>query len=279
MADAPNPSAPPARPRGPRPLVTLTVLRTQRLSPHLIRVVLGGPGLSRYRHNEFTDRYVKLVFERPGVPFPDPYDPAVVRTLPPEQRPPVRTYTVRSFDADAGELVIDFVFHGDEGVAGPWAEQARPGEIIRALGPGGAYAPDPEADWHLLVGDEAAFPAIASALAAIPDDAAIVAVLETEDAADRGYLDLPDRAEVRWLDRGSGGPTLPEAVRALTFPAGRVHAFVHGELSAIRELRPHLLDERGLDPKSLSLSGYWRRGKDEDGFQAEKREGAEQVTT
>jgi NADPH-dependent ferric siderophore reductase len=183
---------------------------------------------------------------------------------------------VRSFDPDKGELAIDFVYHGDEGVAGPWAAQAEPGQQLQLLGPGGAFAPDPDADWHLLVGDEAAFPAIASALAEIPDRAGIVAVLEIGDAADADYLDLPDRADVRWLRRGSD-PSLVDAVRALTFPAGSVQAFVHGELGAVRLLRGHLLHERNLPPDHVSISGYWRHGKDEDGFQADKREDSRRV--
>ena len=66
----------------------------------------------------------------------------------------VRTYTVRTFDPERIELAIDFVVHGDHGVAGPWAAAAEPGDLIYLSGLGGAYAPDPRADWHLLIGDE-----------------------------------------------------------------------------------------------------------------------------
>ncbi|WRL65744.1 siderophore-interacting protein [Blastococcus brunescens] len=52
-----------------------------------------------------------------------------------------RTYTVRAWDAETGELTIDFVHHGDEGLAGPWAAAAQPGDVIQLMGPGGAYAP------------------------------------------------------------------------------------------------------------------------------------------
>ena len=102
----------PARPR-PRPIMALEVIRTLTLTPHITRVVLGGPGLAGYVHNAFTDRYVKLVFPPAGVHYPEPLDLAAVRRdLPPEQWPKLRTYTIRSFDPDAGELTIDFVVHG-----------------------------------------------------------------------------------------------------------------------------------------------------------------------
>ena len=44
------------------------------------------------------------------------------------------------------------------------AARAVLGDRIGFYGPGGGYAPDPAADRHLLVGDEAAIPAIAAAL-------------------------------------------------------------------------------------------------------------------
>ena len=49
---------------------------------------------------------------------------------------------------------------------------------------------------------------------------------------------------------------------------------MHGETGAVKQLRAHLLDERGVDRDLLSISGYWRRGADEDRFQAEKRAAA-----
>ena len=48
--------------------------------------------------------------------------------MPREQWPFTRTYTVRWVDPVAQELAIDFVIHGDEGLAGPWAASAQPGD-------------------------------------------------------------------------------------------------------------------------------------------------------
>ena len=46
-----------------------------------------------------------------------------------------------------GRLLDGYVVdHGDVGLAGPWAAAARPGDPVRLLGPGGAYAPDEGAD-------------------------------------------------------------------------------------------------------------------------------------
>jgi hypothetical protein len=51
-----------------------------------------------------------------------------------------------------------------------------------------------------------------------------------------------------------------------------VHAFVHGEANFVKALRRHLRVDRGLPMAQLSISGYWRRGRDEDGWQSGKRE-------
>ncbi|GHC41978.1 siderophore-interacting protein [Streptomyces cinnamoneus] len=256
------------------------VVRTERLTPHMVRVVLGGDGLAGLAAGECSDHYVKLLFPVEGVAYPEPFDiEAVRRDMPRDQWPRTRTYTVRSFDPAACELTIDFVHHGDEGLAGPWAAGVRPGEEILFLGPGGAYAPDPAADWHLLAGDESALPAIAASLERMPDGAVVHAFVEVADADEEQKLRLPAGVEVTWLHRGSRpvGELLVAAVRSLDFPAGTVHAFVHGEAGFVKELRRHLRMEREVPRERLSISGYWRRGHDEDGWQASKREWNRQV--
>lgn len=248
-----------------------TVVRTEQLTPHLVRVVLGGDVLAEFPDNGCTDRYVKLMFPRPGVELPG--DGAELWALPPEQRPVMRTYTVRAIDPINHQLTIDFVTHGDEGVAGPWAMAARPGDELIMSGPGGAYAPLLDADLHLVVGDEAAIPAIAAALEAMTPGSRAVVVIEVGDAGDELPLPSPADVELTWIHRadGAGPEALLDAVRSLDLPAGRVQAFVHGELHVTRAIRRHLV-EHGIEGDLLSASGYWRRGKDEDGFQAEKRE-------
>jgi NADPH-dependent ferric siderophore reductase len=260
-------------------MTTLEVARTEWIGPHMVRVVAAGPELAVFPDTPFTDRYVKILFPVPGVEYAEPFDlEAVRRERPRAEWPRLRTYTVRAFDPAAGELTIDFVHHGDSGLAGPWAASARPGDTVRLLGPGGAYVPDQEADWHLLVGDEAALPAIGAALERIPVGVPVHAILQVEEEADHQDLRCAGDLRLQWLHR-SGAPdqgagALVAAVRALEFPAGRVHAFVHGEAGEVREVRVHLLRERGIDRDALSVSGYWRRGRDEEGFRLDKQEQA-----
>jgi NADPH-dependent ferric siderophore reductase len=254
---------------------TAAVLRTEQVTPHMIRVVLGGEGLADFECGDYTDHYLKLQFPVPGVVYPEPFDLARIREeLPREQWPVTRTYTVRRWDAAARELWIDFVYHGDEGVAGPWAANAKPGTPLRFAGPGGGYAPAADADWHLLAGDESALPAIAAAVEHLAPGARAHVFVEVEGPDEEQQLKSAGDVRVTWLHRGEGrvGERLVEAVRGFEFPEGAVQAFVHGEAGFVREIRRYLRFDREVPRERLSISGYWRLGHNEDGWQSSKSE-------
>ncbi|WP_405921206.1 siderophore-interacting protein [Streptomyces sp. NBC_00122] len=258
-----------------RSVGTAVVVRTERLTPHMVRLVLGGDGLAGFGAGEFTDHYIKILFPPEGVTYPAPWDLDRIRAdFPRAQWPRQRAYTVRGWDPAHLELTLDFVVHGDEGVAGPWAARAQPGELVRFLGPGGAYAPDPAAGWHLLVGDESALPAIAAAMERMPVGARVHAFVEVEGPQGQQKVATPDGAVPVWLHRGDRpiGEALVEAVTSLEFPSTDVHAFVHGEAGFVKDLRRHLRLERGIPRERLSISGYWRLGETDEGWRAIKRD-------
>jgi NADPH-dependent ferric siderophore reductase len=236
-----------------------TVVATEQLTPSMVRIVFGGPGFDGFEPGAFTDHYVKLR-------LPDPR----------EDRIRTRTYTVRAWDAEQRRLTVDFVVHGDSGVAGPWAANARPGDEIDLFGPGGAYTPDPEADWHLLAGDASVIPAIAASLPRIRAGVPAYVVIEVDDPREEQVLATPGDLRLTWLHRTAPPGEEPEllagAVEALELPPGRGHAFVHGEASSVRALRRHLIADRGLDPDAMSISGYWKLKRDEEGWRDEKAE-------
>ncbi len=275
--------------------VRLSVIRTETVAPSMRRVVLGGEGFAQFlRQHEalpqpYTDTYGKLVFLADGFDYPEPLDlEAVKADMPQEAWPVLRTYTIRWVDADAQELAIDFVVHGagqdgDDGIAGPWAAAAQPGDTIHLRGPNGGYAPDPSADWHLFVGDEAGLPAIAASLESLPAGARATAFIEVHEESDEIPLRAADGAEVdlRWLHRGDApaGTTtlLDEAVRAWPWPEGRAQVFIHGESALLKSVRPYVLKDRGVDRKDVSVSAYWRRGATEEGFRVWKSQQTEAV--
>ncbi|ADB49345.1 siderophore-interacting protein [Conexibacter woesei] len=265
-------STTPKPPRRPR----LTyVEEVEQLTPGMVRIVLGGPGLEDFPADQFTDHYVKLQIPPAGASYAAPFDPEEVKaTLPREQWPRVRTYSVRAWDAGQRRLTIDFVVHGDRGVAGPWAAAAQVGDTLQLVGPGGDYAPDPGADWHLMVGDAAVIPAIAASLERVPAGAPVHVVIQVDGPEERQQLRTDADLRLTWVHDEEA---LLSAVRELEFPAGAVHAFVHGEAGAVREVRRHLLADRGVPREALSVSGYWKRTLADEDWRAVKRDWNAQV--
>lgn len=254
----------------------LTVTSAEWVTPRVRRVWFRGDDLSAFADSVCSDRYVKLLFLKEGVAYPDNIDLRELRgVLRAEDMPTVRTFTALFPDIERATVAIDFVAHGDEGVAGPWAAAAAPGDRLIANGPGGAYCPDPTADWQLLAGDESALPAITAALQDLPQDAVVRVVALVDSEYHEPELALPAGGEVTFVHRSEVGQHggLEAAVRALDWLPGRVHAFVHGEAEEVmRGLRPYLFNERCVPREQVSISGYWRRGRNEEGLREWKAE-------
>jgi NADPH-dependent ferric siderophore reductase len=145
------------------------------LTPAMMRIVLGGPGLAGFQMPDATDTYVNVAIPPAGAPYGEVFEPAAVRDAHPQAVWPVRRrYTVRSWDEATGRLTLDFVVHGAAGIAGPWAATVAAGDVLVFEGPGCGYRPAADASWHLMVGDESALPAIAASLEAVPDAGPVV---------------------------------------------------------------------------------------------------------
>lgn len=233
----------------------LQVRRSERVTPGMIRVTLAGDELAGFP-GDGPDRRIKMFFpvegqERPAVPRASTGGPVWPAG---QARPAMRTYTVRRYDAAAGELDVDFVLHAGHGPAAAWARDATPGAWVGVSEPGGRYEPDPSADFHVVIGDETALPAIATVLDALGGHALVF--VEVEGPDEEQELPFPPT----WVYRGGrpAGEPLAASVRAATFPAGRGQAWLAGESACVKELRRHLLDERGLDRRLVYATGYWR---------------------
>lgn len=251
-----------------------TVTGRSQVSPDLVRLHMNAPALVG-RELEFTDHYIKLLFVPEGADYSWPFDIQQVREEKPrDQQPVTRTYTLINLNAATGDFDVDFVTHGDSGLAGPWARVAKVGEKIGFLGPGGAWGPSADYQHFVLAGDESAAPAISAALKRLPEGASATAYIEIE-AEDRTF-ELPTRegVEIKWVIRNGAthGTELSRVVRAAGVPEGKTSWFVHGVAEMIKEMRRFLFVESGIPKQDVSISGYWRIGMTEDQWQASKRE-------
>jgi len=260
MTDDPNLTV--ERVRHPLRMRLLQVLRTRRVSPQLLRVTLVGEDLADFVSSSFDD-HVKVFFppagaEKPvlpqvgkdGISFPDG-----------QPRPQARDYTPRRHDAVAGELDIEFVLHGD-GPASTWAAQARPGQHLGVGGPRGSFVIPHGFDWHLLIGDDTALPAIARRIEELGPGARVIVVAEVSDASAQILLATGPHAEVHWVHREGRpeGSQIAPTLRWLSLPQGEGYVWAAGEAAAMRDVRQHLVGERGIDKARIRASAYWKRG-------------------
>ena len=237
-------------------------LRVQRVDPvsaHFLRIRFSGESLRDFVSASFDDHAKLMLPAEPGqalvLPQPGPDGLA----LPPGAvKPAMRDYTPRQFDREAGTLDIEFVLHGD-GIASRWAESARPGDEVGLGGPRGSFVVPTGFDWHLLVGDESALPAIARRLEELPDTARAIAVIETGDADDRRALTSRARLQTHWIDAGSTG-ALASALAGLKLPDGEGFAWAAGEAASMVAVRRALVEGHGLDKARVRASAYWKRG-------------------
>jgi NADPH-dependent ferric siderophore reductase len=259
----------------------LTVQHVQHLTPKMLRVAVAGGDLPGFTSLGFDD-HVKLFVPAPGeelvLPTPGPDGPIFPPGAP---RPALRDYTPRRYDAADGILYIDFVIH-DAGPATTWAAQVRPGQVLGVGGPRGSFIIPTEFDWHLLIGDETALPAISRRLEELPANTRALVVAEIESAGEQLKFTSAAPFEVIWLHRcghhadrepraGDGmrasaaaspgdADLLLQQLRSLSFPPGDYFAWIAAETQVARAVRNYLLTERGTHKEWLKAAGYWRRG-------------------
>lgn len=261
--------------RKPRKANEATVTGRRQLSPDLVRLSLNAPAFVG-KDLEFTDHYLKLLFVPEGADYSWPFNVEQVREQQPRDKQPVtRTYTLINLDSSTGDFDVDFVTHGDAGLAGPWARVAEVGEKIGFFGPGGAWGPSVDYEHFIFAGDESAAPAIGAGLKRLPEGATATAYIEIE-AEDRKFeLPARDGVDIHWVIRNGAthGTELSRVVRQAGVPDGKNTSwFIHGIAEMIKEMRRFLFVESEVPKQDVSISGYWRIGMTEDQWQASKRD-------
>jgi len=230
----------------------LTVVKVQTLTPHMVRITVQGPELEGFP-SASPDDHVKLFFPVANGKFNMPVMTADGPQYPEGKEPsPARDYTPRAFRADALELDLDFVIHG-EGPASTWAEKARVGDKLGVGGPRGSMIVPGDYDHYVLVGDETALPAIGRWLEEMPAGTQVTVLAEIASESEKQAL----AREARWFIRGAS-PSLDEAVAALPIPAGDTFWWVATESKRARELRSLLVETRGIDKDWVKATGYWQ---------------------
>ncbi|UGQ12907.1 siderophore-interacting protein [Yinghuangia sp. ASG 101] len=264
----------------------LHVVRAERIGPGFVRVTFGGEDLASFV-TDGRDQRLKLFFPHAGQDAPVvPVDAGddwftTWSAMDAHERGIMRTYTARDVRRDPDELDVDFAVHGDSGPASRWAGNAAPGQRLVAMGPrrtdnGGAdFAPPRDAPWVLVAADESALPAVEGILRWLPEGPPAHVWISVAHDADRRELPARAGTNVRWFTRNGSGDPIPGAIAEADLPEGTPYAWIAGESSMVRAVRRNLVRDRGYDRKSVSFTGYWRRGATDDDLLVESLAGQE----
>ncbi|MCX4962823.1 siderophore-interacting protein [Streptomyces virginiae] len=266
----------------------LEVLRTRRLGHSFLRVTFGGESLAGFRSGGF-DQSLSLFLpaadqEHTVLPSTDEDTWfAAWRGMPDEERPVMRSYTVREqrrTPEGADEVDIDFVLHGDTSPASRWAGRAVTGSRILAIGPAVAenksvrFQPPVDTDAIWMYADETALPAAAAILDRLPAGTRVKAWFEIPHEDDRLDLATLADADITWIVRESHGRERTEQVlsalrSAEPGAADTPYVWLAGESGTIRAVRRHFVQERSVDRRAVRFTGYWRLGASEEQLLAE----------
>ncbi|MGE4451201.1 siderophore-interacting protein [Castellaniella sp.] len=229
------------------------LLAREPVSPGFVRLTLGDPELHDFTSAGFDD-HVKLILPQAGLE--KPRLPALVDGRPHIEgpRPVMRDYTPLRFDPAGHTLRVDFALHG-AGPAADWARNAPIGQWAGLAGPRGSMLLPDDLQWHWLLGDETAVPAIERRLAELPAGTRAVVRVQLTDQADRRAWRSAADLDLQWVD------SLADAADALEIPAGPGFIWAAGENRAMALLRKQLLAKPGADPRRMRIASYWKRGE------------------
>lgn len=242
----------------------VTVRAVVPVSPRLLRITFTGPDLQGFAVDEPAASVRLLLPASASEPLVVPTWNGNEFLLPGGTRPTIRTFTPRRVDAEAAEIDLEAVIHGN-GVASGWAARAQPGAVAAISGPGRGYTIDADAPAFLLAGDETAIPAISQLLGLLPAGTPIQVHIEVGRPDARFALPPHPFATVAWYDLAPAAPpgdALVAAVRAAPLVPGE-RVWAAGEAAAMQRIRRYLFEELAKPRAEATVRGYWKRGRAE----------------
>jgi NADPH-dependent ferric siderophore reductase len=246
---------------------SVTVTASERVTPNMQRIRFQGSDLSHITAAD-AGNYIKVLFNKEGG--------TDLSELSQDERPVMRTYTIRSVDESTQSIEVDFVVHQsddhDEGFAAPWAIKAVPGDTLKIRGPAKLQEMYTDADWYFMVADMTALPACSAKVRQLPVDAKGYMLVQVQTEQDIQPIEAPEGMRLIWLTEPD---SLIAAAKALPWLAGDVSVWSACEFESMKALRNYFRQERSVPKEHSYISSYWKRGVNEEKHKLIKRAEAE----
>jgi NADPH-dependent ferric siderophore reductase len=176
-----------------------------------------------------------------------------------------RRYSIRDFDPATGNLTL-WVVTSHDGAGSSWARSAQPGDQVDVIGPRGKIPLDPNADWHVFLGDTSGLGAFYRMAQSIEVPGRAIFIVEIDEGTDALTAHFGEGLGVTgiFVDRQGRERNDPagllSGLAAFAFPPDLGHAYLFGEFSVINVLRDALVD-RGMSDDAISRKAFWRYGR------------------
>ncbi|MGJ8544180.1 MAG: siderophore-interacting protein [Sulfitobacter sp.] len=168
----------------------------------------------------------------------------------------VAVYSIRAIDAASGRAEIDIFRHAG-GRSADWVAQARAGEQVGLIGPGGGWIPDAP---HLVIaGDETALPAVARILENIAPETTGTALIEVAERCDVPLPQPPRGMHLQILSRRKG-ESLERALAGVDLgQPGARHVWFAAEKTRASAMRHELRGLRSVARGECYVTAYWQK--------------------
>lgn len=245
----------------------LEVVAIRDLAPRMRRITLAGAELGPFCNEAGEqpafqslgpDDHIKIF-----LPDPETGELSLPRQGPgrlfwPQNPPAVsREYTPRAYRAGAGRLDLDFMLHG-HGPAGVWAADVAVGDRICIAGPKASMVM-PEAEAHVLFGDETAIPAMANWIQTSAPEQRLHVFAYSDDPDLKRLLPQRNNAHVQWLPQMLADDAAYGALIDALGYGDRAFYWGAGERSGVDALRL-ALKARDFATEICDTCAYWTKG-------------------
>ncbi|UJB72393.1 siderophore-interacting protein (plasmid) [Acaryochloris sp. 'Moss Beach'] len=215
------------------------------------RIVLRGNDLQDFPVGQ-ESAHVKVIVPQPGETKPKLEFNSGAKKW-------IRSYTVRAFDTEQHRLTIDFSVNNHSGIVADWAVQARPGDYLGIGGPGPVKHTDFSADWHLIVGDFSALPALAATVEKLPTSSKGYVLAQVPTVQDQQHIDVPPNMNFQWIvNPDVSCNELLKHIQKIDWMDGQPAIFIAGEESQMKAMHGYVKTQPGYTKTKTYASGYWK---------------------